>query len=205
MKKYLLIMIAFVLFLTSCEKESEGISKETQFATFTMSGDQYISLVKGGTFTDPGVTAKEGAADLTVAVSGNVNTSVEGVYDIVYSAVNKDGYPGSVTRTVAVLPSAEQAGVDISGTYSYVASAGSSQITKLAPGFYLTTNVYSPASAMPAYILTVDGVNLTVPLSSLSGFGPLKGTGVISPTGALTYKIDVINFGIVGSTRRWQK
>jgi len=205
MKRYLYIMTAFVLFLTSCEKETEGVSKETEFAVLTMSGPRYASIVKGGTFTDPGVTAKEGETELDVSVSGEIDSQVPGTYDIVYTAVNQDGYPGSLTRTVAVLPSAEMAGVDISGTYAYGPAAGSSQISKLAPGFYLTTNVYSPASAMPAYIITVDGINLTLPLSSLSPYGPLKGTGTLSAAGALVYKVDVLNYGIVGSTRTWKK
>ena len=99
MKKYILIIAMFAFFLASCEKETEGISKETQFAEFTMAGDQYVSIVKGQSFTDPGVTAKEGSTDLTVTVTGSVDASTVGVYDLVYAAVNKDGYPGSVTRT----------------------------------------------------------------------------------------------------------
>lgn len=206
MNRYFKLSFLFILFLaTSCEKETEGISKLTQFASFAMEGDRYMSIIVGQTYTDPGVTAKEGETDLDVKVAGQVDVNTPGVYEIVYSAINKDGFPGSVTRSIAVLPSPELPGVDISGEYNYVDAAGSSEITKVAPGFYITTNVWSPASAMSAYIITTDGVNLTVPLSSLSPFGPLKGTGTISTSGSLVYKIDVINFGIVGRTRNWQK
>ena len=176
--KFLLILAAVVPF-AACEKTEKpentpdrvGISRVTYFPTFDMKGEQYMSLVKGGTFTDPGVTAKEGTADLQVVVTGSVNTNTVGVYDIVYSATNKDGFSSSISRSVAVLPAAEQANVNIAGKYANTGSfAYVATISKLAPGFYLADNVWGGGSAaiIPAYILTVDGQNLTVPLSTLS-------------------------------------
>lgn len=206
MKKYIILLAAaFAIFAASCEEESANVSKETVFASFEMQGDRYMSLVKGGTYTEPGVTAKEGETDLEVTINGEVDVNVPGVYDIMYSAVNKDGFPGSVTRTIAVLPTPEQAGVDISGKYDYATGGFTSEITKLAPGFYLTNNLFSPGSPMAAYLITTNGTDITVPLSSLSVYGPLKGTATLSSSGALNYTVDIINYGIKGSVRRWQK
>ncbi len=206
MKRLILSMITcFMVVLSSCQKDDESISKETKFPVFTMSGPGYVSLVKGETYTEPGVTAKEGDTELNVTVAGQVDVQTEGIYTLEYKAQNKDGYSNTVKRVVAVLPSPEEDGVDISGTYNYATGGGSAQITKLAAGFYLASNVYSPASVMPAYLITVDGRSIVLPPSSLSVYGPLKGTATLSAAGALVYKVDLINYGITGSTRNWIK
>lgn len=216
--RYVKFLLLFVLSLPfiSCEKtekpdnteERVGISRVTNFPVFTMNGARYASIVLGGTYTDPGVIAKEGSADLTVTKSGNVNANAVGVYDITYSATNKDGFSSSVTRTVAVLPSAEQAGVNIAGKYAnlgafnYVAT-----MTKLAPGFYVVDNLWGGGSAaiIGAYVLTVNGTDLIVPQSTLSPYGRVRGTGTLAANGDLTYVIDLMDQGLSGSTRRWRK
>jgi Domain of unknown function (DUF5011) len=212
----LLLILAAVVPFAGCEKTEKpdntadrvGVSRVTYFPSFTMSGDKYVSVVKGGTFTDPGVTAKEGTADLTVQKSGSVDVNTVGVYDIVYSATNKDGFSSSITRTVAVLPSAEQAGVNIAGKYantgsfSYVAT-----MQKLAPGFYLVDNLWGGGSAaiIGAYVLTVNGTDLLVPVSTLTAYGRVRGTGTLDAAGNLTYVIDLVDQGVAGSTRKWKK
>ena len=47
-----------------------GHSRVTFFPTFTMKGDQYLSIVKGGAYSEPGVTAKEGDKDLQITTTG---------------------------------------------------------------------------------------------------------------------------------------
>jgi Domain of unknown function (DUF5011) len=210
MKKIISFFLLTAVLFTSCKKDEinntedkVGISRVTRFPSFTINGDQYISIVQGNSYTDLGATAKEGETDLQVQAQGQVNTNEVGVYDIVYSAVNKDGFAGSVTRTVAVLPAAEQAGVDISGKYKYATSAVVSTIQKLAPGFYLSSNIWG-GSTIPSYVLTVDGQNLILPLSGLSPYGRSRGTGTLT-SGNLTYVVDLLDQGITASTRRWVK
>ena len=57
------------------------------------------------TYTELGATAYDTCAgnSLTVTITGNVDTSVIGEYDITYSAVTGDGVPGSLTRVVEVI------------------------------------------------------------------------------------------------------
>lgn len=195
------ILLAFTM--VACEKDDEtaNISRVTTYAEFDMSGDQFVSLVQGETFTDPGVTALEGETELDVTATGTVDTSTPGVYVITYSAVNSDNFPGTITRTVAVLPAPEQAGVNIAGTY--VRSGVTSTVTKLAPGFYLMPNVWGP-SLIPSYILTTDGQNLTLPGTALSGFGPVQGTGTLQG-GVMTLLVSLPNFGIVDNRRVWER
>lgn len=182
-----------------------GQSRVTFFPTFTMNGDRYISIVKGSTYTESGVTAKEGDKDLQVEITGTIDANTVGVYDIVYSATNKDNFSGSVTRTIAVLPAAEQAGVDISGSYVYATNAAyTSLIQKLAPGFYVMNNVWGP-NQIPSYIFTDDGTALTLPLNAISAYGGVQGTGTYDGAGNLTLKVDLLAYGIAGSTRKWIK
>lgn len=211
MKKILSVFIFSSLLFASCKKDDinntedkVGISRVTRFPSFTMNGDKYMSIVKGDAYAEPGVTAKEGSNSLQVTASGTVNTSQPGVYTITYSAVNKDGFPGTVTRSVAVLPAAEQAGVNVSGKYKYATSAVISTITKLAPGFYLSDNVWG-GSTIPSYIITTDGLNWTLPQNALSAYGPVRGTATLDALGNLTYKVDLPGYGIYGSTRKWIK
>jgi len=153
-----------------------GISKITQYPVFTLNGSQYVSIVKGGTYTDAGATAKEGSNDLKVTTTGSVNTNVVGVYNINYSATNKDGFEGSTARTVIVLPSAD-AGIDISGKYSGYSTTAT--ITKVTTGYYYVTNFFSSGSAIPAYLICSDGTNIIMPLQS-SAYGRIEGTAVLS-------------------------
>jgi hypothetical protein len=210
--KYFIALFS-VYALAGCTKTEDvnntetkvGQSRVTFFPTFEMKGPRYSSIVKGGSFTDPGVTAKEGADDLQIQTTGTVDAATPGVYDITYSATNKDGFSASVTRTVAILPEAEQAGVDISGGYVYATNAAyTAVIEKLAPGFYLSNNVWGP-NLIPSYIFTSDGATLTLPLKALSGYGDVQGTGTLDGAGNLTLKVDLLAYGIAGSTRKWKK
>ncbi|WP_345950433.1 DUF5011 domain-containing protein [Mucilaginibacter sp. PAMB04274] len=216
MKKYIkLIGIALVcISVYSCQKDKfdykegyVGESKITNYATFTMKGDTYTSVVKGSTYTDAGAAAKEGSSDLKVTATGTVNTAVVGLYTISYSATNSDGFPASVTRYVAVIPTAEVAGVNVAGSYDYASGGTTATVTKLAPGFYRTSNLYSAATTIPAYVITSDGLNWTIPLQS-TAYGRLQGTAKLAgftSGSTLNYSVDLLDQGIAGSTRRWLK
>ncbi|HEY0667492.1 MAG TPA: DUF5011 domain-containing protein [Sphingobacteriaceae bacterium] len=157
------IKILAILFLSmgiiSCSKEDfnypegyVGVSKVTNYATFDMKGSRYVILNKGGTYTEAGVTAKEGDRDLPVTITGTVNTAVAGVYNLTYSAVNADGFPASVNRTVIVADiGADAAAMDLSGNYARTLNGSIAAWTRLAPGVY---SVFNPGGA--------PGTNLTV-------------------------------------------
>lgn len=207
-----LILVSMVMF--SCNKQSfdypdgkVGISSITQYPVFTLNGSQYVSVVKGGTYTDAGASAKEGSNTLTVKTASTVNTAAVGMYTVSYSATNKDGFEGTATRTVVVLPSAETPGVDISGKYGYAAGGATVTMTKLAAGFYYVGGIYSAATTIPAYLICVDGTNITVPLQS-TAYGRLVGTAVLSgntPGSTLNYTISLLDQGISNSVRKWLK
>src|SRR5687767_11122452 len=102
MKNILIITILLGCLASSCDKESEGISRETQLPVITLTGPAYLSIKPGGTFVDPGVKATEAGKEIPVQSTGTVNAAKEGVYQISYSAINSDGFPATASRTVVV-------------------------------------------------------------------------------------------------------
>ena len=101
----------------------------------------------------------EGATAIPYTTSGSVNTNVAGVYTLTYSAVNKDGFPASIARTVAVYSTDAGASVnDLSGTYVRTATGVASTWSKIAPGVY---KVFNPGGAA--------GTNVTVIVFNSTG------------------------------------
>jgi GH35 family endo-1,4-beta-xylanase len=70
----------------------------------TLNGDANVNVAVDSVYADAGATASDNYdADITVVVSGNVNTSVVGTYTITYSATDSSGNTAApVTRTVTV-------------------------------------------------------------------------------------------------------
>jgi len=109
MKKIFLIL--FAISLVGCsEDNTEDLSFVTYYPDFTLIGDETMFVQKGSTFTDPGVIVTEQGEEIeyTVSVNGqyrggnSVDTNVDDVYVLTYSAVNQDGFPGTITRRVVV-------------------------------------------------------------------------------------------------------
>lgn len=204
MKRYIIILAVATCVFQGCEKlETEGVSYETQFVDFTMEGEPLLSVVKGETYEEPGVTAKEGDEEKEVTISGTVDVNTVGIYEIVYSATNNDGYPGSVTRRVVVLPEAEHEGVDISGSYSYNSGGQIAQVTKIIPGFYLMSNVWGP-SEVPCNIITSDGQNLTLALTN-TVFGRVTGSGTLNGSSMALIVSMLDQNGLIDIPRNWTK
>ena len=180
-------LLLTVVLLLSCERdlETEGLSRITYYPDFTMAGEENVITWVGAGFTDPGATATEAGQDLPVTVTitgspyivpGNTqpdqvsytntfNPDVPGIYSFSYSAINSDGYPGSVTRMVFVLDKQPDPAVDLSGTYTSTAPSPNATISKIGDGVFYSTNAWGGGSGVVigAYILTADGVNLNIP------------------------------------------
>ncbi len=98
--------------LFSCEDEVSNISRITYYPTFDFKGEDTYFLHVGDTYSEPGVKATEQGeeVEVTTVVTGrykgteasSVNTASADEYTLTYSAVNTDGYSGSVSRSVFV-------------------------------------------------------------------------------------------------------
>lgn len=121
MKNYHIITVLFLglLFFTGChEITTDNIAKVTYYVTFELTGENTLALPVGTPYVEPGAKAFENGEDVTgkMKIAGQVNSNEVGFNYITYSAVNQDGFPNSVTRTVIMYdPTVE---TDISGEYS---------------------------------------------------------------------------------------
>jgi hypothetical protein len=168
----------YVLFLTAvlfsgCERvlDTEGISRITNYAIITLNGEQWNTIPVGGTFTDPGASAKAGDEEVEVKVSGDVvDPTKPGVYTIVYTATNKDGYAATERRYVGVI-APDAAAQNLSGQYKRNAGAqGVATITRIADGFYFSNNVGGTAATdTGVYFYHFTGNQLGVPPQLVNG------------------------------------
>ena len=230
MKNYKYLLLVFFItaaFFSGCEREldTEGISRITSFPTFQMQGEDIVTVVKGGTFTDPGVTTVEGYPVTSsvigsayivpgktqptdvVYTSGAVDTNVPGIYIITYSSTNPDGFSGTTTRTVFVLDQQPDPAVDLSGSYASGTSPGAT-ITKVADGVFYSSNAWGGGSTVviPAYLICTDGVNVNVPQQESTV--RIFGHGTVAANGTLNLLMSRPTFGpppLIDLVKDWVK
>jgi len=219
-KKLSIILFSMlgILLAVSCRKEptfdypegTVGHSKITFFPTFEMTGDPVMSIVKGTPWTDPGIKATEGDAEIPVTTDGTVNSDEVGLYTLNYSATNKDGYSATATRVVVVIPDHETPGLDISGEYLPIGGAPANAIiTKQAEGVYFTTNCWGGGSlaVIPAYFICVDGATVEIPLQDPgSGRIVTENPGTYA-SGTISWTVTRLDFpgGALTRDKQWEK
>lgn len=165
MKKLIPFLLFLAAVLPSCNKEEinntdtkVGRSRVTSFPIVSIKGARYVAVAKGGTYTDLGANAKVGTQDVAFTTSGTINTNTPGVYTVVYSALNSDGFSAAARRTVVVYDTdAAAAAQDLSGSYARSTNGSLAVWTKIAPGVY---TVFNPGGA-PGTNLTVVAINPT--------------------------------------------
>ena len=215
MKKFIPLFYSLlaVLFF-ACNKDEihntedqVGISRVTHFPVLTLNGDRYMTIEEGGTFTDPGIIATEGGAPITYTTDGSVNTGEVGVYDLTYTAVNKDGFPASLTRTVVIYSTeSSAAGNDLSGTYIRTNGVPSTW-TKIAPGVYTVLN---PGGATGVNLTVVafnqTGNSIHIPDQTIGdGSTMTSAQEVYSPGPPATYTWQILNSGYGTQLRTFVK
>mgnify|MGYP002624014108 CR=1 FL=1 len=181
--------------LTSCNDSSDELTDShiTKYAVLTMYGNEVESVAVGTSYTDAGCSAVLGGEDYTDHINivglDEIDVNTIGLYTIVYSAVNTEGFYATKTRTVIVYDPAITA--DLSGTWttsegSYrlyngnpVAFSGYTvelnpvaggiyEISDLLGGWYAQRAGYGSNYAMSGYInLTADNT-----IEVLSGYVP---------------------------------
>lgn len=214
-----LIKIGFtgllLIVLFSCNKTDfdypEGTvagSKITYYADFAFNGDEYVVIKKGDTYTEPGVTATENGTDLPVSIEGTVDNQTPGVYNLVYSAINKDGFAATRTRFVIVYETAADAEAhDFSGSYARSTNGSIAEWTKIAPGVY---KVFNPGGA-PGTNLTViafnpEGNTIFIP-EQVSSDGSITSSSdeVYTPADPPHYEWKIVNPGYGTALRIFTK
>ena len=134
MKKVILSLLFISTFLVSCDENSTAdVSRVTNYPNFTLLGDEVVYIQRGAVYADAGVIVTEGGTEIPyeISISGNyrggttIDTDVVDVYNVVYSAVNQDGFAGSISRKVIVYEDSDLI-TSIAGLYkSTVVRSGS--------------------------------------------------------------------------------
>lgn len=173
MKKILIFSLTACLVMlgfTSCNDDDDALTdtKLTYYVDLQLQGDEFMLIPIGTNFVDPGCKAELGGQDYSsnLVISGldAVDVNQVGFYDIVYYAVNPDGYSASVSRTVCVYdPSVTES---MEGSYQpdmvgtkygtagktfadYAASYGNTSqctgitFTEEAPGIYYVNDLFA--------------------------------------------------------------
>lgn len=112
-RSILLTLLATFVVLSACDKETDNLSRPTYYPVFTLGGDEVMYITPGDAYVEEGATAEEEGAQIETSVSyagtyfsGNlstVDTETADKYVVTYSAINKDGFPGTKDRIVYVV------------------------------------------------------------------------------------------------------
>lgn len=179
---------------TACSDNNDVLTDTTvtHYVSFELLGGDFVEVPLGEPFVDPGCKAELNGEDYTskITVEGldDIDVNSLGLYEVTYSAVSPDGYPSSVTRTVAVCdPSVT---TNIEGVYTTQQGTGFGKVNlaglditirKAASGiFYISDMIaglydqyvgYGPRYALTGYI-SLDGDNN---IDVISGIVPAWG------------------------------
>jgi len=175
--KYCLI-VASVFLLFSCTKETEGVSRITNYVEFEIKGDNPAIVQVGVPYIDAGVVATLEGKDVTsgITVNSNVNYEDMGMYTVEYTSPNNaDGLKSRAVRDVIVCN--PDVTTDLSGKYTgqdgtqrTTLASGAlvpypgyhSTITYLAPGFFKIDDFfggYYAERTYPQYGYSVMGMS----------------------------------------------
>ena len=78
----------------------------------TLNGENNINLIVGDDYEELGASAVDDLdGNVSVSISGEVDTSTEGNYTVTYTAVDKSGNSDSVTRNTSVVKPREEMGL----------------------------------------------------------------------------------------------
>jgi hypothetical protein len=134
MKKFLLsiIMVLPVLFMGSCEKESEGLTRITYYPLLSVNGSSAVIGI-GESFVDEGCTATLNGKDVSSEVqsSNNIDNTKYGAYKVNYIVYNEDGFSASASRDVFVTN-----GTNFANLYLADSKYGSRQFSGLPISIY---------------------------------------------------------------------
>lgn len=210
-KNKIILMVFFLASLTySCKKESKDISSVTTYPEIELTGDRFMTIAAGSTYSEPGATATIGGSAVALTTEGAVDANTPGVYILTYSAKNAEGYAASKQRWVGVIKA------DATGDYSGVYERTNGvvvNVTKIKNGLFVTDNVGgvdpigSPSFTYDVRIFNTKDSTFVIPPQPSAVGGEVYCSGVIhSPsTGLGQYKYVVIGPGYGTSVRTFNK
>lgn len=139
-----IVAMSVVFLITSCEKDdTDGVSREVKvsFPEIILNGDEVVILPVGASYTDAGAIVRDditGQESPLEPVSDNVNTAEAGLYLVIFTAANANGFETTIARKVAVTSVTNT--VNREGVYIRPQTQVEMIIEKLGEGVYKVTN-----------------------------------------------------------------
>lgn len=146
MKKiiYKILPVVFIIttFMSCDQDDTAGVSRITYYNEIELIGEEDYIVNNGDAYVELGAIATENEEDVSanIVISGDVDTSTNGYYQVNYSIENVDGFAKEITRNVFVMPSDRSKSDIYVGTYTGDVSTGihpdATEITHLGDGLY---------------------------------------------------------------------
>lgn len=166
MKKIIIILFALsFMAYAGCRKRDDQVSKvvDVTYPTINLNGDKFVSLAVGESYTDPGAVSIDDISgeqtNLPEAESSNLDVNTPGVYYMLYSAKNANGYIKNEVRYIAVTDYNDA--VDISGTYLRSGTPIEVNISKVGKSFYKNADMGGAGLSDAIYIAIINDSTIT--------------------------------------------
>jgi len=148
-----------------------------------------MAVTEGGTYTDGGATATLNGASTDFTTDGSVDVSTPGIYTLIYTAKNAQGFSATDWRMVVVVPTAVAndpvvAANDFSGVYLRPANGITSTWGKVANGVYKVENP-GGSSGPGLYVVATNysGTTIEIPEQNAPDFGQVSSTNATYSVG----------------------
>ncbi len=165
MKKLIIFTIALGLItFAGCKKrDTDDISTvvDVTHPSIELNGDKFITLPVGGSYTDEGAVATDdisGATSSIMAESSNLDPSTPGMYYMLYTTQNANGYITNVVRYIGV--TAYNDAVDMSGTYVRTANGVEVEVSKVAPSMYKNADMGGAGLTDALYFVIINDTTI---------------------------------------------
>jgi hypothetical protein len=214
MKKIFAISVVAALAVASCKKHENTVSELRNYSTptITLKDGHFYSIPVGGLLPTIQATAYDSFynEDATVVFDkSKLDVTIPGIYSVYASAKNKYGMGNTDTLYIAVTDIAD---VDISGRYVQVATADTMTLTRLANGFYHTSDaagvgLSDTTNVLPAMFVQTSATSLVMPVQYSKKFGSFTATnGVVNLSSTdTTYSYELQNANFSAATRTFRR
>lgn len=184
MKKLFIVSAIAAVAFGACKKKEGTISTLHSYSTpkIIMTSGDYYSIPVGGMLPDIKATSYDSFYNEECTVvydQSKLDNTTPGIYPVIATAKNKYGMAS--TRTLYIAVTSIPATVNLAGKYVRAITDDTIMVTKLANGFYQTSDVAANGASdvvyvVPAMFVQTTDVAMLMPVQKTK-FGNISGTG----------------------------
>lgn len=192
-----------MLAYAGCRKrDTDNISTVVNVSqpSIDIKGDKFVSLSVGEAYSDPGATSIDdisGAQADIMAAYSSLDISTPGMYYMLYTAKNANGYVKNVVRYIAVTEYDDA--VDLTGTYERTSNGVLVDVTKVAPSMYKNADMGGAGLTDALYFVIINDSTISAGPQFSESLGAEIGTvseGIsLSDPYTFQYALDAPGYG----------